>query len=275
MKKMAILMALAMVAGTVQATIVFQDDFADGIDTANDWNPKWESGSDQQGLFQPDGTGSHAILDTSVAIRNYHIDTKHAFSVSGTDYATISMDMRYVHNGLGNGLQVNKVFIAPQFNYTPTWWDGNPVESKGVVNRNGAIGLTHPLSPWVEGWVAHGSLGVNTTAGSSQTSNWIVVQSTITVQGGNYWLDTDLYAADGTTLLLDGTAFDTGNAAGGTIYAGLTTAWQDNTNSIATITNIESVHVDNFKVEVIPEPATLALLGLSSLAFFVRRKLIR
>ena len=274
MKKLSLIMALSMIVGAAGAGIVFQDDFEDGIDTGADWNPKWQSGSDQQNLFNSD-PGGYATLDTATAIRNYHIDTKHGFSVSGTDYATMTMDMRYVHNGLGNGLQANKVFIALQFNETPTWWDGN-VETKGVVNRNDAIGLIHPASPWVEGWITHSSLGVNTTAGTSQTSSWVVVQSTISVSGGNYWLDTDLYAADGTTLLYDGTSFDTGEAAGTTIYAGLTTAWQDSTNRIETITNIEEVHIDNFIVETIPEPATFGLIAaFGGAALFIRRRFMK
>lgn len=264
-----LLVLLLSVCSLAQAVVIIQDDFEDGIDTANDWNPKWQSGTDQQDLFVADNAG-YAKLDTSVAIRNYHIDNKSGFSLADGESATIGFDMRFIHNGTGNApAQANKIFISPQFDDTPTWWNG-AYETKGDVMRNNAIGLNHPASPWVEGWVSQ-SFGASVT-----TSAWYYIESTISADGGTYKFDTDLYNADRTTLRVDGTSYDTGVATNTTIYGGLTTAWQTTTDTIESITNVREVHIDNYLVEtsvVIPEPATIGMvLAFGGAGIFVRRR---
>ena len=258
----------------VIASTIFYDDFGSygsGSVGGVDWYPKWDNNdATQRNLLSGDGTGSYAVLDTSAAKVNYHCIVKHGFSLTGSETATISTSMRYQHNAAGETPRKNKPFFSLLINTSENWWSGT-LEYKAVVNRGGAIGLAHDGGGgfWVEHWLNHTTLGFSGNP-SAGLSDWIVVKSTVSVQNGVYMFDTDLYQADGFTLLANGTPQVSTIAAGTTIYAGITTGWSGESNpnnehyefyqgnpTTEEINHISAVHIDNFSIQKVEQEAFL------------------
>ncbi|MDF7824849.1 hypothetical protein P4B35_12560 [Pontiellaceae bacterium B12227] len=258
MKKLALMLLLALTAGAAHAeTIVFEEDFSSytgGTIFGDDWRPKFDTNTAppylQQDLLTSDGT--YAVLDTSKAIQNYHAPTTHGFSLAGDDEFIIKTDMRFVHASGGAPDIKNKSFFSLNIGTTTNWFNGTK-KDKAVVMRNKAIGLAHDGTDglWVEGWVNVSDLGVNADTGG--TSDWVIVQSDLSVSNGTVWMDMDVYNSETFVVLVDGTPRDTGIAEGTTIYAGVTSGYNgSNSNTVEEITQVSEVHFDNFYVGTPP-----------------------
>lgn len=239
---------------SAKGATIFYDDFSSygsGSIGGVDWYPKWDNNDvTQRNLLTGDGSGSYAVLDTSATKINYHCIAQQGFSLTGSETATISTSMRYEHNSAGETPRKNKPFFSLMINTSQNWWEGT-LEYKAVVNRGGAIGLAHDGGGglWVEHWIDHTTLGFSGNP-SAGLSDWIVVKSTVSVQNGVYMFDTDLYRADGFTLLADGTPQVSTIAAGTTIYAGITTGWNSYTSmTIEEMNHISEVHIDYFMIQ--------------------------
>ncbi|TWT80185.1 PEP-CTERM motif protein [Planctomycetes bacterium CA13] len=269
---------------TANAAIVVSEDFSglaanQSLGASPDWNVKWDGGdTSQQNLITGDGAGI-ATLDTTVAKINYRAVHQTGFSISGSDTATITSNFQYTHSAGGNTASPNENFFGILVSDAPQWWSGAN-KSISVANRGGAIGNRLPVAPWIQNWQTHGSLGVNTADGG--TSEWLTAELALSINGaGNY---------EGTlalTRVLDGSSvwttdpIDLGIAAGTPVYGGYTTDYNqpgsatgDPNLSINDVTSISAITVDNFAISVtaVPEPSSLALLGLGGMGLLTRRR---
>lgn len=276
------LLGLALVGNSLQSAAIITEDFSSytanqDIASSTNWNAKWQTGTDQQNLYKASGSGS-ASLDLGIATNNYHATHQTGFSLRGTDTATISLDIRATHNGGGNTAPTNKGFFGLGFSTQNQWWDnsGTRVDAR-LANRNGALGMPIAQDPWVEGWVTWNSLGVDPNGGVDSTSDWITEELTISISGGTYWSQAVLKDASG-TVLFTGTGIDTGVASDTVIYATMTNGYSsangDGSLTTEAYTNINSIEVDNFVVNLVPEPRTYAMiLGLLVLGFVCLRRI--
>lgn len=267
--------SIAVATSSVQAVIVASDNFdvlASGtaLDASADWNAKWQTASTQQNLYKADGSGA-ITLDMSIAEVNYHGIHQTGFTV-GTGGATIALDFNYTHNGAGNpATGVNKTFFGPIISDQPQWWNG-ATQQLTIAQRGGAIGNTLPAAPWVENWVNHSTLGVAPTGGSASTSTNIAVVWSLSQGAGGTIEAVGTYThAGGTTT---SSMIDTGIANGTTIYGGFSTGWNDVGGSLENATNISSLNIDNFEIDVpvVPEPSSMALASLAALGLLRRRR---
>ncbi|VGO17462.1 hypothetical protein PDESU_06058 [Pontiella desulfatans] len=266
MKKAAILLSLALVAGTVGAQVIFEDDFSSysgSINGAN-WNPKWAAGTDQQNLLMAyDGI---LEFDTTIAQRNYHCPSKTGFTV-GTNDVYIITDARYVYEGGGNiTANLNKGAFGLYFSQTDLWYSG-PDKSSPMCNRGAAVGHNRIDGSGVDGWNTHSSLGVNTA--NNETSNWFKVVSRLVSSNSTIWVQALVYDVDDTYLespVSTGVISDSGVADGTTIYAGYSPGYNNvgNTN-IASFSKFTAVHYDNFYVGSKPEFGTPAPFSVDNL----------
>ncbi|QDT67512.1 hypothetical protein MalM25_04110 [Planctomycetes bacterium MalM25] len=263
------LLGVATVAMPASSATIFSDNFdsytaGDNIAGPN-WQPKWAAATTQQSLFKA-VAGGYGSIDTTVAERQYRVNGKTPFTVNSGDEIHVKVDMRYSHLPGGNiTSNVNSNFFGLQISTSENWWDGTR-RSIPLANRGGAIGNSLPAAPWVEGWMPHSNLGVDTTAGGY--SEWINIDWELTESGGTIWAEATI-TPSGAQPAYTTTPIDTTIAAGTTIYAGFTTDW--NTGGaipVSQVNNIDDVQVDNFSIETaaIPEPASLALCGLTGLA---------
>ncbi|MDF7826633.1 DUF5060 domain-containing protein [Pontiellaceae bacterium B12227] len=246
-------------AGTVPPPtvdyVVFEDPFTNaGYATTingSDWFPKWDDGTDQQDLLS--GNGQYAILDTSVAKANYHSPCRHGFALTRDgDKAVISSDFRYYHEADGNiSTFFNKAAFGILLGVSPNWHE-NGGDAFTLCNRGGAMGSngTGENGLWVEGWVPHAQLGVDTAAGGF--SDWFTVELTVERGASNYVRYADIIL-NGTVKYSTATQELSHIANGETIYAGYTTGWNPTNISVGAFSKISEVNMDNFRVEVIPE----------------------
>lgn len=257
-------------AGSVQADIVLVSDDFDGIANgttlggAHGWNAKWD-GSDatQRDLleFQSDGLQ----FDTSSAKRNYHALNGTAFTLSpGTSPITISAEFQFEHAAGGSiTSNFNENAFGLMVSTTDQWWSGSSYTTS-VSNRGNAIGNRIPVAPWVEKWITHSSLGVNTTTGG--LSDWVRMEYALIDNGTNVLGYTNIYnATTGALLSSSGQVHDTGIASGATLYAGFSTGWNnvgDGNQTIGSFSKFSSVNIDNFSVTAAPEPSAVGLVGL-------------
>ncbi|VGO17556.1 hypothetical protein PDESU_06153 [Pontiella desulfatans] len=234
--------------------VLFEEPFTNtGYATTingSDWNPKWEEGTDQQNLLG--ANGQYAVLDTSVAQRNYHAPSKHGFALSRDgDKAVISSDFRYFHEAGGNiSTFVNKAAFGFLLGVSPNWHE-NGGNAFTLCNRGAAVGVngTGENGVWVEGWVPHAELGIDTAAGG--TSDWFSVELTVERGASNYVRHANIIL-DGTVRFSTATQ-ELGTIANGeTIYAGYTTGWSSTNASIGAFSKIPEVNMDNFRIEVLP-----------------------
>ncbi|MEM6689688.1 MAG: PEP-CTERM sorting domain-containing protein [Planctomycetota bacterium] len=247
------------------------DSYGAGSNIAGpDWNPKWQTGSTQQNLFK--GGSGYATIDLTLAERNYHIVNQTSFTVNSGDTVKVSSDVQYTHAGLGNGTALNQNFIGFLLTDQPQWWNGANKDSS-IANRGGALGNLLPAAPWVENWFPHTNVGVSTNAGTAQTSDWFSIELMLSVNGGGN-IEGSLTLDNGSSSFTT-TPVDLGFAAGTTLYAGYTTAWNGSADPIATTTGISSVNVDNFAVSsvtAVPEPTSLVALSALGLGCICRRR---
>ena len=279
MKKLTSLIALAAIVGLsfgisqANADLIVDEDcssFTDGdnIGSSSDWNVKWDgTDTSQQNLFVAEsGTGT---IDYQIAKSQYRAIHQTGFSLQAGDTATIETEFRFTHNGQGNPTDLNENFFGMQFTTGPAWWQGDNQEIT-IANRGAAIGNRLPFAPWIQNWVTQSSLGVDTTGGVDSTSNWIDVTVDLYVGiSGNY--EAVLSYAGATATAIDlGSNF----AAGTTIYAGITSAWDGSGGTKADHTHINGVAIDNFRITVdaIPEPTGAALLIFGFAGAAIRRK---
>ncbi|MDA9317436.1 hypothetical protein N9Q19_01390 [Puniceicoccaceae bacterium] len=286
MKKSFILaLATATVASSLQAQFSLAtfdfDTYASGESlNGDDWKPKWQGGSDQQNLFTGSGLGT-AILDTSIATTNYHMPSTTGFSLTGADTATIQVDFRYT---LAAGVlgYANKGFFALGITNEINWWAGNP-NFHAVANRGMAIGTTLPVSPWVQQWIPHNSVGITgvTNLGGGQfniaedtTSNWLTLRTSVDVVGGFYRIKSDIYNAEGTLLSAGGSWNATNIAEDTIIYSSMTTGYNDAGGTIQNATAVKQVEIDSFSlVSTVPEPSAYALIvGMLALGSVMIRR---
>ncbi|WP_041744812.1 PEP-CTERM sorting domain-containing protein [Coraliomargarita akajimensis] len=268
-------LAIATSASLTAQNVIFQDDFSsygDGgsLNGAN-WNPKWQTGTNQQNLIMGTGSGT-AAFDLSQAERNYHMSSQYGFSLTGSDTASMSIDFRYTHNDQGNlTTNLNTAFFQLGFTTSPDWYDGAN-KTGGAANRGDGLGLAFGGSPWVGGNELHLDSGIDTSAGG--TSQWFTLSADVTVVDGTYWLTHSLTLVDG-TVIFEGPAVDTGTIAGTEIYSLITTGWNNvGPDALGDYTNITGVEMDNFvATSSVPEPSAYALLvGAIALGSVITRR---
>ncbi len=260
------LVAAAMVmlpAAQSSAQVLVEDNFdsytaGDQITLTNSlWNPKWDGNdiSQQNLLVADDG---YAVIDMSVAARQYEIPNQTGFTVNAGDTVTVSSDMRYSHlagqAANGNGVNaLNSTFVALHLTDQPEWWNGAK-KALDVVNRGPAVGNRLPFDPWVENWMPHSNLGVDPAVGG--ISDWINVAWELTVNSAGNIEGVGIFSGASLAEPLMTSPVDLGIAGGTTVYAGLSTSWNNAGIDPATgfaykvseVTQIDAIHVDNFLV---------------------------
>ncbi|QBG46574.1 PEP-CTERM sorting domain-containing protein [Verrucomicrobia bacterium S94] len=261
MKKTATAVAvISMMAGISQATpISFGDNFDDG--NLDGWIQKWTA--TQNSLFNNGGTTANL---SGLAEANYHAYMDTGFSLTGSETGTISSDIRLEHTGIAP-TAVNENFFGLYITDNTDWWAGSS-QSHAIANRGGAIGNRVNADPWIEGWVTWNNVGIDTSVGG--VGSWFSIDWNLSVSNGTYWGEATLNHDTGSYTM---TAMDLGIAEGTTIYAGYSTAWNPSGTNIMTSASMKSIEVDNFSVEVIPEPATLGLVAMfGGAVLFIRRR---
>ncbi|MGB7323554.1 MAG: PEP-CTERM sorting domain-containing protein [Rubripirellula sp.] len=265
---------------SAKADLIFMDDFSGfsanqeinyNSGTGSTWKQKWD-GNDatQRNLIKATGTGG-ATLDTSIAVRNYHALAQTAFSISAGETAVVSSDFQYTH-GAGVAANVNKNFFGLLVSTTPDWWSGTN-KAMSVANRGAAIGNLLPVAPWTENWVLHANLGVDTLTGG--TSDWLNASMNLSINAsGNYEGILEITKVADDSSVFTSSPVDLGLVAGTSLYAGYTTDWNNSPDSIASVNNITSLGLNNFSISVtaVPEPSSLALVGLAGGLMAVRRR---
>ena len=271
MKKIAILMVLLMASGAIASPIQFGDNFDGGLQGS--WNAKWDANSDQKSLWDANATDGATMLGLAKA--QYRAVNQQAFSIDAGETATLSSDFRFTSSGVALA-NYNKNFMGFIITTGAAWWQGANYE-RGLVNRGAALGSQIPVNPWVEGWYTMTSIGgvdtgpahTPTQTGwfsltwdlrADETSGTIWGTQTIDNGAGTIWTSADL---------------DLGLAAGTTIYAGYSSGYQNTGTNLVTGMSISEVQMDNFQVDVIPEPATLGLItAFGGAVLFIRRRFL-
>lgn len=253
-----------LIAGMLATTLSYgttfvSDDFGGYAAGSNiglpNFGAKWDNGDpSQRNLFKADaGGGGFAVLDTTIAKRNYHVNGKVAFVLGAGKTAKIASDFRYSHEAGGNiTANLNKNAFGLQVSTSPDWWNGTR-KSFSMANRGGAMGNTLPVAPWIEGWETHSSLGVNTTTGG--LSDWLRIEWELVDNGASVLGQASISNLTTGSLLYQSTQADLGLPSGATLYAGYTTDWNDvGSTNIASFSKIDAVHMDNFLVTVADTP---------------------
>lgn len=240
-----------LLTGEARSATVVSDDFssyASGIPIAGNWDPKSDGGS-QQDLFTG-RDGSYAVLD-GAAGSNYHIPYSTGFMVHSGEYAVVSSDFRYVYAGGGSITNnYNKNAFGLLVSTTPDWDTGSN-DGFYLSQRGGAIGNRLPNNPWVEGWITHGSLGVNVA--NANTSNWFTVEWTIRDVSGSLYARATL--TDGGSVSYSSTEIDLGIPTGTQLFAGYSTGPNDTGKNIGEFAKFSEIHIDNFEVVKSDPPA--------------------
>ncbi|MEO0796702.1 MAG: hypothetical protein AAFX93_16155 [Verrucomicrobiota bacterium] len=245
-------------ATAAHAAVIIDEDFesytnGDGLQTITDWSV---ATSPAAGLYTI--AGGAISLDTGTAQRNYHAVNSNGFAMSSGDVAILSVEFRYTHTSGGDiTTNFNKEAFGLLVSSTPNT-TGGTVAKFTMTNRGGAIGTRLPISPWIEGWVPHTSVGVDTTAGG--TSDWVRLVLTLTDNGTDIQAQGAVYNVGNNQLIYTGTAYSTGISSGSTIYAGLTTGYNDVGDvSIESFSKFSEVEFDNLQFESI-DNAEVSLL---------------
>lgn len=262
---------LSLTTGAAQAITVVSDDFssyaADSTIGGPLWQPKWAAETTQQALLKADAGGEgYAVLDLTVAERQYRVNGKTGFSLSGDDVVNVSADFRYNLNAGGDSPSVfNSNFIGLQLSDSENWWAGSR-KSTPLANRGPAVGNRLAEAPFVEGWRPHTTLGVDPVVGGF--SEWINIDWTLmvsdgtvsstgdnaaTIPAGNiYGFATITPEGLSGALPYDTRILDLGYTEGTTLYAGFSTDWTSVGEGESTIVNdyasISEVNIDNFSV---------------------------
>ena len=259
MKRKVLLAALLFSGSFAHATIVVSDNFDSG--SLAGWSQKWTATMNSK--FS--NTGTNVVMD-GTATAQYRVINTTGFSLSAGETATISSDFRMDHTGV-DPTKVNGDFIGFLLTDTTTWYDGANMTSD-IANRKGAVGDTLPFAPWVENWIGWGNFGINNGVGG--VGNWFSMDMNLSVSNGTYWSSMDINHGGGTTTT---SLKDLGIAAGTTVYAGYTTAYNNSGTNIMVSASMNKVEMDNFQVDVIPEPATIGLVAaFGGAVLFIRRR---
>ncbi|MDZ8117433.1 family 16 glycosylhydrolase [Pontiella agarivorans] len=236
------------------AITVVSDDFsiyAPGVSIAGNWDPKSDGGS-QEDLFTG-WNSEYAVLDGEAEL-NYHIPHQTGFTIGSGGSAVIRSDFRYVYAGGGNITNYfNNHIFGLMISTTPDWESGS-TEGFYIAQRGGAIGNRLNDDPWIEGWISHSTLGVNTD--NTDTSIWFSVEWTIRDVGGA--LQAQAVLTDGDSVNYTSTEEELSIPTGTEIFAGYSTGWNNTGMSIEAFGKILEVHMDNFSVWMgDPEPGSV------------------
>lgn len=263
---LAILALVTLLFPPANASGVIVDDFdsytAGAVISGPNWNPKWANGT-QQNLFRADANGGgYAVLNTSVAERLYHITNQNGFTINSGQTIRISSDFRYSYTGGGDiTSDFNKNAFGFLLSDQPQWWNGTN-KYFSMANRGSAMGNTLPVAPWVETWMPHGKLGLDTAA--SGTSEWFNIEWTLSVIDNSVWGSAVITDDEGSqTDSQSSTPVDLGFAPGSTLYAGFSTDWNNvGAVPIESFSKIDAVHIDNFSIVSVPEASAFLFGGL-------------
>jgi len=135
------------------------------------------------------------------------------------------------------------------------------------------MGLNVPVDPWIEGWLTHSSLGVNTTTGG--TSNWITLEYKLCDNGITVEASVDFLDSSGTSLIPAGTTSYTATslASGTTLYTGFSTNWNNVGDvGVGSYSKLSSVNIDNFIVTSVPEPTSFLLVTVGLVGCIIPRR---
>ncbi|MDF7824848.1 family 16 glycosylhydrolase [Pontiellaceae bacterium B12227] len=248
-------------ANPVGAGVVVSEDFSSYISGVPIIGTLWDAkdnGGSQQELFSGRDNAFGAL--DGAAESNYHIPHQTGFTISSGQVAVVCSDFRYVYVGGGQITNnMNKNVFGLLVSTSPDWESGT---NNGfyIAQRGGAIGNRLPEAPWVEGWVAHSSLGVNTA--NADTSNWFRVEWTIRDVSGSLFAKAVL--TDGVSVNYTSSEVDLGISTGTELFAGYSTGGNSTGLSIEAFGKISEVHMDNFEVKVVGEAWPLTDPGNSA-----------
>lgn len=244
MKKSALIMAL-MLSGSAAMATLFTDDFNRG-DTAystdeSNIGANWVAGAaDAQSAIK----GNTLAYEPKTVANNVFYNTTLDMTSGGAgDSWSMSFDVTLRGAGTWGGIAFN---VQDANNYYGIRFKAGDTSGGLVRVVNGSIANVKALTA-----------SATVTAGVAWTFS---VSST-----DAYAFTYSVTSLDGLTTLVSGSATDALNnfdGGGGGIYY-----------NHALSSQLPDVYADNFSVEVIPEPATFGLLGLSALGLLATRRL--
>jgi hypothetical protein len=273
---------------TAPAASVTFDSYATGnLPGGSEWNEKWVAApSSQQFLYQvgaANGVGGSQGIAVSTSLVESGYSAKYQAGVSGTSY-TVSAQFQMTIDDTAPDKPNHSAF-GVLLSDAPQAWNGGATHNVEFTlvrrdggNRYGATGLT--LAGVPQGWEQNSELGLPNTlpaAATTATSDWFSIRLTITDTGSGTWdlLGEVIDSGDNVVYsYLDANkALPAGFTPGATLYGGLVVPWVDSASYLVLSQgHVDSLNIDNFSITAIPEPGSIALLSLSSLALLRRRR---
>lgn len=278
MKKIGLVTAACAVASIALAAVV-TDDFNDG--NLDGWSKNWSPVAyDAEAGSGVGGSGAMDMANTADSnqgiIYNQGVTAAPGEDILMSGWFQMSWTATPLNDETAPNVNgVNKTFAGVRISDTASWWDGNNAGYE-LVRRDSptqvAFGLKLPISPWVDGWVNGWAMGGDGTPGVASSSGWVKMELLLTEGGGGTYEKTaTLFDAAGNPAYTT-PATSTTIAHGSTVYGGFWNGWDG--GSLLNKSKIDDLNIDDYRLETIPEPATLALLGLAGAALYIRRKII-